>query len=347
MAPAQPASPSTRLVHLDNYRGLAIAMVVATHALGYAHLPANEQHQIAWMVQTIAVPVFFLVDGLLFGIRHDAKTAFDYREYLAKSMHRLLIPWALFTLLYGVLRLMFELTGSAPAHILVGRPWQDWITAIYLSDFSSQMYFLLSLFFIRAAAPPLHILAQCGLPIRVLAVIVYLGAFHLLPLRTWFFPGLDPIYHALWGLQFYLIGLVIPLVSGFLATRGIALSLVTLAGGILLPILSDHTVIPAQFLLLIGSYIAFASTTFSLRVLSTLGRYTMGIYLLHIPLVMKGMALIFSRILPPTSLSFFFCLAFFSLITSLFLTKMLLQLPFGRQALGEQAQGPGPGTHAK
>jgi len=322
-------------------------MVVATHALGYAHLPVDEQYRIAWMVQTIAVPVFFLVDGLLFGIRQGAKTDFHYQKYLAKSIHRLLIPWALFTLLYGVLRLLFELTGRAPVHILIGRPWQDWITAIYLSDFSNQMYFLLSLFFIRVAAPPLHILTQCGFPTRVLAVIVYLGAFYLLPVRTWFFPGLDPIYHALWGLQFYLIGLVIPLVSGFLAVRGIALSLVTLAGGFLLPILSDHAIIPAQFLLLIGSYIAFALTTVPLRVLSTLGRYTMGIYLLHIPLVMKGMALLLSQILPPTSLSFFLSLALVSLIASLFLTKMLLQLPFGHQALGEKAQGPGPGTPAE
>lgn len=322
-------------------------MVVATHALGYAHLPAHEQHQIAWMVQTIAVPVFFLVDGVLFGTRHGAKTAFNYREYLVKSTQRLLIPWALFTLFYGILRLIFELTANAPVHILVGRPWQDWLISIYLSDVSSQMYFLPSLFFIRAAAPPLHVLAQCGLPIRILAAILYLGAFNLLPLRTWFFPGLDPIYHALWGLQFYLIGLVMPLASGVLATRGIALSLVTLAGGILLPIVSDSTVIPAQFLLLIGSYLAFASTTVPLQAFSTLGRYSMGIYLLHIPLIMKGIALILSRILPPTSLSYFLCLAFFSLIASLFVTKMLLQLPFGHHALGEQAQGPEPGTHIK
>ena len=345
MALPQPASPSTRLVHLDTYRGLAIAMVVATHALGYTQLPANEQYRIAWMVQTIAVPAFFLVDGLLFGIRHGTEAAFNYRKYLVRSIYRLLIPWALFTLLYGLLRLLFELSGGAPSRILVGRRCEDWISAIYLSDFSSQMYFLLSLFLIRAAAPPLHLLVQYGLEARGLAVLVYLSVFHLLPLRTWFFPGLDPIYHALWGLQFYLIGLMIPLVSGILATRGIAISMITLGGGILLSTLSDHPVIPAQFLLLIGSYAAFASTTVPLRLLRTLGQHTMGIYLLHIPLVMKGMALIFSSILPPTSILFFLCLAFFSLAASLSLTKILLQLPFGYQVLGEQARITGSATH--
>lgn len=339
MVSAQPASPSGRLLHLDKYRGLAIAMVVATHALGYAHLPADEQHRIAWIVQTIAVPVFFLVDGVLFAIRHGAKATFDYRAYLARSGQRLLIPWALFTLLYGILRLLFELVGSAPAHILLGRPWQDWIAAIYLSDLSSQMYFLLSLFFIRVAAPSLRVLTQSALSIRILAVILYLGVFHLLPVRIWFFPGLDPIYHALWGLQFYLIGLVVPLVAGFLETRGIALSLVTLAGGILLPALSDNATIPAQFLLLIGSYTAFASTTAPLRLLTTLGRHTMGIYLLHIPLVMKGTASILSRLIAPTSFAFFACLAVVSLAVSLALTKLLLLLPHGYRLFGEQPQG--------
>jgi len=322
-------------------------MVVATHALGYAHLPPDERHRIAAIVQTIAVPVFFLVDGVLFVLRHGAKAEFDYRGYLAKSVQRLLIPWTLFTLLYGLLRLLFELAGNASAHILVGHPWQDWIIAVYLSDFSSQMYFLLSLFFIRVAAPPFHALAQSNLSIRVLTVSLYLGAFHLLPVRTWFFSGLDPIYHALWGLQFYLIGLVMPLVAPFLATGGIAMSLVALVGGIMLSALSNNMALPAQFLLLIGTYTAFASTTAPLPWLSTLGRYTMGIYLLHIPLIMKGTATLLSHLIPPTSFTFFACLAVTSLGISLLLTKLLLLLPHGYRLFGELPQGRSKETESR
>ena len=339
MAPEQTPPPSLRLAHLDNFRGLAIAMVVATHALGYAHLPADEQHRIAWAVQTIAVPVFFLVDGILFSLRHGTGIEFDYRGYITKSTHRLLIPWAVFTILYCLLRLIFELLGNAPAHILIGRSWQDWISAIYLSELSNQMYFLLSLFFIRVAAPPLLHLTQSSLHTHTLVILLYLGLFHLLPIRAWFYPGLDPIYHALWGLQFYLIGLMMPLLSRFFTSHGMAISLVTLSSGTLLPALSEDMAIPAQFLILIGSYAAFASSTAPLRLLSVLGRSTMGIYLLHIPLIMKGMASVLSRLVPPTSLTFFLCLTIFSLIASLFLTKMLFLLPVGHQVLGEQPHG--------
>ena len=56
-------SPAHRIAFLDGLRGVAIAMVVATHAMAYAGVDDSIVAFLSFWVQSIAVPPFFLVDG--------------------------------------------------------------------------------------------------------------------------------------------------------------------------------------------------------------------------------------------------------------------------------------------
>ncbi len=57
---------SSRLVYLDNMKAGAIIMVVILHSMGYCGgLSLSQRGVCTFLFHTIAVPVFFLVDGYL------------------------------------------------------------------------------------------------------------------------------------------------------------------------------------------------------------------------------------------------------------------------------------------
>ena len=169
--------PPSRLVYLDSFRGLAIAMVVATHALGYSHLDQESEQLLGFLSRTIAVPVFFLVDGILFALGHQEQTTFDCAAYVRKSARRLLLPWVVFTVFYCALRIPFEYIDNSSAHVVYGQTWQEIALAAYLSSFSSQMYFLLSLFLIRAFSKVTYRVIHARSPHRTVTALVYIAIF--------------------------------------------------------------------------------------------------------------------------------------------------------------------------
>ena len=324
-----------RMVYLDSFRGMAISMVVATHALGYSQLTSEHAQLIGFFCRIIAVPVFFLVDGLLFATGHQSGEALDYSAYIRKSARRLLLPWTIFTLAYCILRLGFEYVDDAPTHVVLGQNWRDVFLAGYLSSFSSQMYFLLSLFFIRAASQITYRVIHARPGHQIAIASGYIILFHTLPFQSWLFSGLDPIYHALWGMQFYLIGIaVVPWVP-VIKLPAPWLGGSSIAAGLLLASFFNGMAVFSQLLLLFGSYLFFLSRPSQFRLLSSLGQKSMGIYLIHIPLFMKVFSIILFRLLSPSTPLFFIVLTTATLSASALATKLLLQYPLGRIIFGE------------
>lgn len=326
------------MVYLDSFRGMAIGMVIATHALGYSQLPQEYAQLIGFLSRIVAVPVFFLVDGILFAAGHQSSETLNYGAYIRKSARRLLLPWTIFTVAYCILRMGFEYIDTRSTHVVYGQNWRDVLLAGYLSSFSSQMYFLLSLFFIRTAskityemthAPPVH---------QIAIAIAYIFLFHTLSFQPWFFSGLDPIYHALWGMQYYLIGVaVFPWIT-MLSGPATWLSAVAIAIGFLLASFFDGMAVLTQFLLLFGTYLFFLSMLGHFQLLASLGRRSMGIYLLHIPLVMKIFSTILNRLVSPSTPLFFIFLTTATLSVSTLITSLLLKHPLGRMIFGEPAR---------
>ena len=55
-----------RIPYLDAIRTVAVFMVVAIHTMGYVPIEGAQHAIISFLVHTVAVPVFFLVDGIIF-----------------------------------------------------------------------------------------------------------------------------------------------------------------------------------------------------------------------------------------------------------------------------------------
>src|SRR5215831_18472352 len=148
------SSAPERILFLDNVRAMAIIMVIGVHSLAYcAALPHDLNTIVSFIVTVVAVPVFFLVDGYLFARSVIDLKSYDYLKYVHNSLFRLVVPWGVFTLIYGVARYGFELTGFLEEKLIVGHTWQQVVIAAYGSIYAPQMYFLLSLFLIRLCSP--------------------------------------------------------------------------------------------------------------------------------------------------------------------------------------------------
>ena len=112
-----------RLAFLDSLRAVAIIMVVGVHTLGYCmELPYDLKQIVSFIVATIAVPVFFLVDGYLFARSVLHLKQYDYVKCVRSSLFRLLIPWVIFTLIYTFARYAFELAGFLEDKSILGHP---------------------------------------------------------------------------------------------------------------------------------------------------------------------------------------------------------------------------------
>lgn len=280
-------SRPARLAFLDGFRGYAIVMVVATHAMAYAKLEDSTISLLTFWVQAVAVPPFFLVDGFLFARNVGNCDYFSYGDYAVRSARRLLLPWACFSFLYVVFRAAFEYV-SHPTHMLVlDRTVGEVLAAIYYSSVSSQMYFLPALFIIRllfGAARALGLLQPSRLVIYWLACV---WVWQILPFSAEQGDKIDPVLSAIWGMQYYLLGMVLSSYDRPIAARpwvDVSIGFACLAT---VKIFVPAWGVLSQYLYLVSLFVLFRGLGDRASSLSSLGRFTMGVYLIHAPIILK------------------------------------------------------------
>jgi surface polysaccharide O-acyltransferase-like enzyme len=311
----KPASPpaSERLVFLDSVRAIAIIMVVAVHTLGYSMvLPHNLKDVISFIVQTVSVPVFFLVDGYLFARSVRDMESYSYARYVRNSVFRLLVPWVVFTLFYTLARYAFELSGYLNEKLIVGHSLRDVVTSAYGSVYAPQLYFLCSLFLIRLCAPLFwRVLFIRNYFILLLVFFCYYAGYRaVIPIVSMFVKingGNEPLLHALWGSQFYLAGIVIFLTAEIIDLKKLFMPFLLLFGIVLFMrnFYGDygfsHLV---QYLFLLTFFLFFTLFQRGIPFLGVVGRNTMGIYLIHAPMVLNCVALLVNKCVFDPMLSF-------------------------------------------
>lgn len=342
------ASTTSRLDHLDALRGLLVLLVVAIHALGYAGLPAGPARTtIDFIVSTIAVQGFYFVDGLLFARRIDRAGGPGARGYLADSARRLLWPWLLFSVGYAVARAAAERYGVVEPTALSqdGLSPAALLGSIWWSHAAPHLYFLPSLFLIRCAAVVIWPLLRA--PAAVLLVV---GTVALLAFRTVIEPGyfalvphegLDPLLHALGGMGFFVLGAGMWRLAGETGRLSAAwiVGPLILAGVSVFAPRSVHNV-AVQLGYLLPLYALFARYSIGGAAMTMVGRQTMGIYLLHMPIVMKIWAMILGRLVDPAGLLDYFLLVATSFATALAISLATHRIGLGALVFGERKAAP-------
>lgn len=326
-----------RVAYLDSVRALAVFMVVGIHAMVYMPLSGAELIIVRFLVHTIAVPIFFLVDGLIFAKGAREGRPWKYATYIIKSGRRLLIPWIVFSLIYLFMRAGFEHIGFFSENIVKGASLRDIMRLVYSSEVSSQMYFLLSLFFIRVFSVLWYRLNHLSPWVLLGVWACYTALSSLWGARlTRIFPdGLDPVVHAIMGFRFYLLGMVLFTCQAFLKKHSTPIMLVSLAMVAFFKIALPGTVL-VQLPYLTGVYVLFLRFLENDNFLSHIGHYTMGIYLVHAPIVLKAVSMAAKKVRADGLLGYVtvLCVAF---LVSLGLARLISSVKIGRLVLGEKS----------
>jgi len=328
-----------RFDHLDALRGLSIVLVVGVHAHGYADpggLGLSPRVDALWpTVSSIAVASFFLVDGYLFARTTERPGPFDYLAYLRRSAQRLLLPWLIFSLLYTGLRGAFEAAGFFPVRLVIGRSAAEVARSLYDSQIAMQMYFLAALFVIRSASFLTRHLSRAPGPVVLAVWLLYTG----LLAATGFRHGDDPFTSAVVGFRYYLLGMAVWKFDGLIRASRHWLWPVLLLAAVVAR--SSHLNLgpTTQYLAILAAYTFFLAVTRGENLLVALGRQTMGIYLLHAPVVMKVAQVVSSRVVRGR-LAMFLAIWALSFLGALVLNWVVLRVPRGRVLFGEFGGGP-------
>lgn len=331
-----PSRDDERIGFLDGLRALAIVMVVGTHALGRADLNQSFKDDLGFWVSTIAVPAFFLVDGYLFSYKHGMNGAFAYKGYVLKSARRLIVPWCCFSGLYVLLRLSLEQAGYVTQEIIVGRSLPEVAKLIYTSGIVPQMYFLLSLFFIRCLSILVRPLLWGPLSALLACFLGYAIWFRTSNVEVLFFQGADPLLLALWGLQFYLLGIFLCRTRDSVSRHVLAIMGTSFAALIGARIVAPEMAWLAQYTYLLAVYSVFVAIANRFELSFRMGRYTMGVYVLHYPVVLGAVALGLSYLLSSALLVYFLAVTTLTFLCCLVLTQILMSTQYGSLVLGER-----------
>lgn len=324
-----------------------MVMVIGVHAVGYCVPLTPSQYEVfRVLMHTASVPIFFLVDGYLFARRQRQQPRRNDAGAIARSAQRLLVPWLIFTVTYTVARFAFERLGVLDEHLILGQPWTRVLLGAYGSIYAPQLYFLPSLFLLRLAAPAFGRLARIQ-PLGGLLVagVVFMAIYKLaIPhvagvLRIE--GGQEPVLHALWGAQYFLLGIVCRRLGELVPAPRVAL--VALPAWVVAVVLQDRLGEPGgmamQYLYLVTLLFGFAAASRWLSPIDWIGRHTMGIYLLHAPVVMKVVSLAANAVVSDPAASFLVIIAA-SLAVSAALVGLINALPHGRRLFGEVSPRP-------
>ncbi|MDP3091157.1 MAG: acyltransferase [Nitrospira sp.] len=332
----------SRIQFLDSLRAIAIVMVIGQHALGYSQLSPGVQSTIVYWFQ-VAVPIFFLVDGYLFAHRLEHTGKLDYRDYMQQSARRLVVPWLLFSLLYLMARLAYEYFGHPPDQIVLGRDLIYLLGAIWVGAPAVQLYFLLSLFFVRSLSfltkyvqglsPMVTLVAAFGLSVLWSHTNgMTVAGFQI---KANWGGGQDPLLHAVWGLQYYLLGCALYASNPWLSRHAKVLAVTVLAILVVLYYGEYSSPSLTQYSYLCGFYLLLLAIGDRSRALGGIGCSTMGIYLVHQPVVLKGMSVASALVFDNTGLWCYLLVVIGTLVCSIWITRLLMKVPHAHRLFGE------------
>jgi len=198
------------------------------------------------------------------------------------------------------------------------------------------MYFLLLLFVVRLTTIGIIRLLRGSKWWWLTVFASYATVYGSTNATRWFFAGADPLLLAFWGLQFYVLGIVLQKWQETLAptTPWFGPACVVLSFGIWSQI-SNAASSLSQLIYLVGTYATVGAIAERASWGFSLGRDTMGIYLLHAPYVLWVAAAFFMHVFPADSVVTVLCVTAVTLLVSWGLTNLARKTQWGRVMLGD------------
>jgi len=328
-------SAPSRILFLDALRGFAIVMVVATHAIAYAKVDKSLATFLSFWIQSVAVPPFFLADGFLFVRSLQKNRQFYFMDYWARSARRLLLPWMLFSVLYMVFRAGYELVVNPNDLVVIGQTFGELLSVFYYSSISAQLYFLPALFVLRSASFVTKYLVSLRPMYLIVVWVVYVAIWQSWSTANDRYESLDPVVNALWGMQYYLLGMILSLYECKLIHKPFIFASLSFAVLVGAKVVAPAWAVFAQNAYVCCLFFVFLGLSGQARPFVSWGAYTMGIYLLHAPIIVKVVSLLSLAILPQSSVIRYLTIASATFLISVTAVRILSRLSWWRFMLGE------------
>ncbi len=332
------------LPFLDALRGLLIVFVVGIHAGSYAQLPSGWQLDVTmFVVSTATVKCFFLVDGFLLARSLEKPVQPAALSRLQASTTRLLLPWLLFSAIYLLLRMYGARLGMLPPASMPEGHWSftGAVSALWYSETSAQMYFLVSLFAVRVVAIACHALLQrCGASALALMAIALALLFRM-AVEPWALAAnprsvMDPLLLALGGSAFFVAGMAMWRARWHEFPQRLALAVALLLVSIAATrIEAGWGRAASEFGYSAALFLVFAMLAGMPAWLAAMGRRTMGIYLLHLPIIMHLVTSLIHRLAGASGFPAYFLIVPLTALASLLTVLVCEHLGVAARLFGE------------
>lgn len=336
-----------RLFGLDNARGIAIFCVVLLHAYGYQQIQTSSVLFLTFMhfVSQVCITTFFLVDGILLYRNKERGKLPQYIPYLQSSANQLLVPWVIFSLGYLLLTFLYELVSGDVSDLFPIAGPIHFVEMMWLSQISTQLYFLPALFLARLFMfPLLEYLPKSPLLLfagSLAAMTIYQFAAIPLHERMSIGAGTDPFLTALFAVPFFLAGIGLHRSNLLQKTASPLQSTLAVIGVLCLmaltPLVLDTFASRIQQLALVVALVCAVniSTPYT-RPLGYLGKRSLVIFLLHMPIGIKVGQQVSSLVNLRSDFVDMFLVAGLAVLCALILTSilnvlMLSPLVFGKK----------------
>jgi hypothetical protein len=220
--------------------------------------------------------------------------------------------------------------------VLLGNDFVGIVQVIYLSGISPHMYFLLSLFIVRLGTIVFHGMLRWSFWVWLAVSFGYTGTYHFMNPKEWFFLGADPVLLACWGTQFYFMGVMFQKGLGSIRCYAVPLLVFCVGATISLRLMAPAGIqFISQVFYLAAACIALLLITDRTRWSFSIGQDTMGIYLLHAPLVVWGVTALVTTVLGHASIMAFVVATCMSALFSWLGARLMSRSPGGRLVLGQ------------
>lgn len=319
-------------------RGIACLLLVSMHVIGHnatAGIRVPDESAYRWFVESfmyLRMPLFSFLAGYVYAVRPLNSTG-AYAGFMGKKARRLLIPYLIFVPMIGIAQSLVPDANNPTA-----LAWYEWF--IYpLSPY----WFLIATFWVFALVALIDSKGWLQSQNVLLGVIAAVGIIDVIvppQNRTYEFLGLRS---ALFLLTFFLVGLAAKRFHWadvrfsaklVVVAAAIVLAMITQLGlaEVLPRVRNRHEVVGT--LLGITACLALLWLNLRVKILTKIGKYSAGIFLVH-PFLIAGARAVLSRLGIQSDELLFVIGMTAGIAGAILVVKLARKLPPGRLALGE------------
>lgn len=166
--------------------------------------------------------------------------------------------------------------------------------------------------------------------------LVYVWAWQVFPIGAEQGDRIDPVLSAAWGMQYYLLGMVLSIHEKRIGSRPLAVASIGFVCLAAVKIGFPSWGLLAQYLYLGSLFFLFLGLGSRASPIHSLGRFTMGVYLIHAPVILKFVSSAALLLFDQPGMGRYLLTTLGAVLASVVITSLYARARWWRFLLGEE-----------